>query len=427
MNTVVAVVGLGYVGLPLAAAFGRLGRTIGYDLSEKKVNAYRQHVDPSGEVTSDILKTATYLDCTTDPTRLYEADNIIVAVPTPVNAAHQPDLTPLIKASETVGRHMKQGATIIYESTVYPGATEEVCIPILERYSGLKWKTDFHVGYSPERINPGDKQRPLTKIVKIVSGDDEATLDHVERLYARVIEAGVYRAGSIKIAEAAKVIENTQRDLNIALMNELAIILNKLNIDTLDTLEAAGTKWNFMPFRPGIVGGHCIGVDPYYLTYKSETIGYYPQVILSGRRINDGMGKYIAEQTVKRMIEQGASIRGSSVNVLGITFKENCPDWRNTRVVDIVSELQSYKIDVYVHDPLADAESVQQAYGIQLTTWDNLPVADAVIAAVAHQTYRDMPLEMLLAKLRPGGVFSDIKSVYDRKIILDCGFALWRL
>lgn len=308
--SVVAVVGLGYVGLPLAVEFGKRGKTIGFDLSAAKVESYRRYVDPTGEVSTDELKASTHLLPTTDPAALHEADFIVVAVPTPVDDAHQPDFSPLVGASQSVGKHMKRGAIVVYESTVYPGATEEVCIPVLEKASGMTWKKDFHVGYSPERINPGDKEHTLTKIVKVVSGDDAQTLEQVAALYSSIIKAGVHRASNIKVAEAAKVIENTQRDLNIALMNELALIFDKIGIDTLEVLEAAGTKWNFLPFRPGLVGGHCIGVDPYYLTHKADKLGYHPQVILAGRRINDGMGKFIAEQTVKHMIRNGSRSRG---------------------------------------------------------------------------------------------------------------------
>ena len=427
MSYTVAVVGLGYVGLPLAVAFAKVEKTIGFDISQKKIKAYLSGIDPSGEVSEKELAEATNLTITDNPALLSQADYLIVAVPTPVNDAHQPDMTPLESASTVVGQHMKKGAIVIYESTVYPGATEEVCIPILEKESGLVWKKDFFVGYSPERINPGDKKRPVTKIIKVVSGDTEDTLEKVASLYSRVIEAGVYKASSLKVAEAAKIIENTQRDLNIALMNELAILFNKLNIDTLEVLEAAGTKWNFMPFRPGIVGGHCIGVDPYYLTYKAETIGYYPQVILSGRRINDGMGKFVAEQTVKKLIEHGASIKGAKVNILGLTFKENCPDTRNTRVVDIIAELKSYGIEVFIHDPLVDPEEVISEYGLTLTDWDQLPVADALIAAVAHRPYLDMEKSELLSKLKHGGVFVDIKSAHDKKLLTNKGYVVWRL
>ena len=425
--TTIAVIGLGYVGLPLAVEFGKKFRTIGFDLSAEKVAAYREFNDPTGEVSAEDLRAATQLTCHTDPAMLREADFVVIAVPTPVDEAHQPDFTPLVKSSETAGRHLKRGAIVVYESTVYPGATEEVCIPILERESGMKWKQDFFVGYSPERINPGDKERTVTKILKVVSGDTPETLAKVQEIYGSVITAGVYPASSIKVAEAAKVIENTQRDLNIALMNELAVIFHKIGIDTLEVLKAAGTKWNFLPFRPGLVGGHCIGVDPYYLTHKADMLGYHPQVILAGRRINDGMGKYVAEQTVKEMIAAGSSIKGASVIVLGLTFKENCPDLRNSKVIDVIHELQSYGCKVHVHDPVAASAEAEHEYGVQLEPWDELPVADAIVAAVAHSEYLEMPLPRLLGKLTPGGVFSDVKSSYNPAALLEAGARLWRL
>ncbi|MDE2298070.1 MAG: nucleotide sugar dehydrogenase [Burkholderiales bacterium] len=424
---VVAVVGLGYVGLPLAVEFGKQRRTIGVDLSQRKVEAYRRFEDPTGEVSPQQLRDAAQLLCTTDGAALADADFIIVAVPTPVDEAHRPDFGPLVGSSETVGRHMKRGAVVIFESTVYPGATEEVCVPVLEKHSGLKWKQDFNVGYSPERINPGDKSRTLTKIVKLVSGDTLATLAKVEQLYASIITAGVHPASSIRVAEAAKVIENTQRDLNIALMNELSLIFNRMGIDTLEVLEAAGTKWNFLPFRPGLVGGHCIGVDPYYLTHKAEMLGYQPQVILAGRRINDSMGKYVAEQTVKRMIAAGHSVKDAHVIVLGMTFKEDCPDLRNSKVIDVIHELQSFGVNVHVHDPLADSDECQHEYGIGLTPWELLPKASAIVAAVGHKPYKEMGLPALLGKLQAGGVFADVKSVYDPAPVRDAGFDLWRL
>ena len=426
-DAVVAVVGLGYVGLPLAVEFGKKGRTLGFDLSTAKIEHYRNFVDPTGEVSTEALKAARFLEVGTDPSVLADADFIVVAVPTPVDIAHNPDFTPLAGASRTVGQNMKRGAIVVYESTVYPGATEEVCIPILEQHSGLKWKQDFHVGFSPERINPGDKEHTLTTILKVVSGDDEATLDSVAALYESVVTAGVYRASSIKVAEAAKVIENTQRDLNIALMNELAIIFDKVGIDTLEVLKAAGTKWNFLPFRPGLVGGHCIGVDPYYLTHKAEMIGYHPQVILAGRRINDGMAKYVAEKAVKSMISSGFSVKGAKVNVIGLTFKENCPDQRNSKVADIVHELESYGCDVHVHDPLADADEAQHEYGIRLDAWDDLPRADAMVVAVGHQEVLAHPLEAFRAKLNDGGCFIDVKSQFDPKAFSDAGYCVWRL
>jgi UDP-N-acetyl-D-galactosamine dehydrogenase len=425
--SVVAVVGLGYVGLPLAVEFGKKMQTIGYDLSAEKIENYRRYCDPTGEVSTADLKAATQLTVTTDPARLAEADFIVVAVPTPVDDAHIPDFSPLIGSSTTVGKHMKKGATVIYESTVYPGATEEVCIPILEQHSGMKWKTDFHVGYSPERVNPGDKERTITKITKVVSGDDPETLDKVAALYGSIITAGVHRASSIKVAEAAKVIENTQRDLNIALMNELALIFHRLGIDTLEVLKAAGTKWNFLPFRPGLVGGHCIGVDPYYLTHKAEMLGYHPQVILAGRRINDGMGAYVAQETVKQMIANGVQVKGAKVNVLGLTFKENCPDLRNSKVVDVIRELKSFGCEVAVHDPLGEPREAMHEYGIALSDWDALPECDAVVAAVSHSAYLEKPFAELTATLKKGGVFSDVKSAYDPQAVHAAGFKLWRL
>jgi UDP-N-acetyl-D-galactosamine dehydrogenase len=427
MSRVVAVVGLGYVGLPLAVEFGKHHRTIGYDLSAPKVQAYRDFVDPTGEVAGEELRAAKRLECTTEARMLREADFIIVAVPTPVDAAHQPDFSPLIGASIAVGQQMKRGATVVYESTVYPGATEEVCIPLLEKHSGFVWKKDFFVGYSPERINPGDKERTLTKIVKVVSGDTPETLERVKAMYASVITAGVYPASSIKVAEAAKVIENTQRDLNIALMNELSLIFHRIGIDTLEVLKAAGTKWNFLPFRPGLVGGHCIGVDPYYLTHKAESLGHHAEVILAGRRINDSMGKYVAEQTVKQIIAGGGQVKGAPVIVLGMTFKENCPDVRNSKVIDVVRELQSYGADVYVHDPIADSAECEHEYGVKLTAWDALPKAVAAVAAVSHQEYAEMGLQAIGEKLQPGAVFSDVKSAWDPQAVRDLGLVLWRL
>ncbi len=423
---IVAVVGLGYVGLPLAVEFGKKFRAVGYDLSEEKIAAYRRHVDPTGEVPAEDLRAACGMGYTTDPRRLTEADFVIVAVPTPVDAARRPDLGLLIGATETVGRHMKRGATVIFESTVYPGATEEVCIPLLEQHSGMKWKTDFHVGYSPERINPGDREHTLARVVKVVAGDSPETLEKVAALYDAVVEAGVHRASGIMVAEAAKVIENTQRDLNIALMNELAIIFGKLGIDTMEVLEAAGTKWNFLKFKPGLVGGHCIGVDPYYLAHKADMIGYHPQVILAGRRINDGMGKYVAEKTIKLMAQSGRPLSGACAVVLGLTFKENCPDLRNSRVPDIVRELQSFGIEVHVHDPLAAREEAMREYGLQLTDWKDLPKADVLVIAVAHDTYKLLGAADLREKVREGGCVADVKSMIEPGAI-GAGIVHWRL
>jgi UDP-N-acetyl-D-galactosamine dehydrogenase len=427
-DQVVAVVGLGYVGLPLAVEFGKKVRTIGFDLSASKIENYKKFIDPTGEVSTEQLQAARQLEVTTDPTLLAQADYVIVAVPTPVDIAHNPDFTPLVGASTTVGKNLKKGAIVIFESTVYPGATEEICIPLLEKHSGTKWMQDFHVGFSPERINPGDKEHTLTTILKVVSGDDAETLESVAQLYESVITAGVHRASSIKVAEAAKVIENTQRDLNIALMNELALIFDKIGIDTLEVLKAAGTKWNFLPFRPGLVGGHCIGVDPYYLTHKAEMVGYHPQVILAGRRINDGMAKFVAEKTVKSMISSGFQVKGAKVNVIGLTFKENCPDLRNSKVADIVHELESYGVDVHVWDPLADAGEAQHEYGITLEkNWASLPKADALIAAVPHKEVLAMSLTDFQSKLNDGGCFIDVKSQFDEKAIREAGYCVWRL
>ncbi|MCC2959974.1 nucleotide sugar dehydrogenase [Massilia sp. IC2-278] len=426
-DQVVAVVGLGYVGLPLAVEFGKKVRTIGFDLSASKIENYKKFIDPTGEVSTEQLKAASQLEVTTDPAMLAEADYVVVAVPTPVDIAHNPDFTPLIGASTTVGKHMKKGAIVVFESTVYPGATEEVCIPLLEKHSGLKWKDDFHVGFSPERINPGDKEHTLTTILKVVSGDDDESLEQIAQLYESVITAGVHRASSIKVAEAAKVIENTQRDLNIALMSELAIIFDKIGIDTLEVLKAAGTKWNFLPFRPGLVGGHCIGVDPYYLTHKAEMVGYHPQVILAGRRINDGMAKFVAEKTVKSMISSGFQVKGAKVNVIGLTFKENCPDLRNSKVADIVHELESYGVDVHVYDPLAESAEAEHEYGIKLESWDSLPKADALIAAVPHKEVLALSLTDFQAKLNDGGCFIDVKSQFDEAALREAGYCVWRL
>ena len=426
-DQVVAVVGLGYVGLPLAVEFGKKVRTIGFDLSAAKIENYKQFIDPTGEVSTEQLRSASQLEVTTDPAMLAEADYVVVAVPTPVDIAHNPDFTPLIGASTTVGKNMKKGAIVVFESTVYPGATEEVCIPLLEKHSGLKWKDDFHVGFSPERINPGDKEHTLTTILKVVSGDDDESLEQIAQLYESVITAGVHRASSIKVAEAAKVIENTQRDLNIALMNELAIIFDKIGIDTLEVLKAAGTKWNFLPFRPGLVGGHCIGVDPYYLTHKAEMVGYHPQVILAGRRINDGMAKFVAEKTVKSMISSGFQVKGAKVNVIGLTFKENCPDLRNSKVADIVHELESYGVDVHVYDPLAESAEAEHEYGIKLESWDSLPKADALIAAVPHKEVLALSLNDFQSKLNDGGCFIDVKSLFDEAALKEAGYCVWRL
>ena len=435
MKEPVAIVGLGYVGLPLAVAFGKTRPTIGYDLNEAKLEQYRESIDPSGEVEPEELQSASLIEFTSDASRLGEASMIIVVVPTPIDQAHKPDLSPLMGACETVGEFMTPGATIVFESTVYPGCTEEVCVPILERRSGMSWSSRaagggervFHVGYSPERINPGDKQHRLETIVKVVSGDSPETLERVSELYESVVKAGVHRAASIKVAEAAKVIENTQRDLNIALMNELALIFNRMDIDTLDVLEAAGTKWNFLPFRPGLVGGHCIGVDPYYLTYKAEAEGHGAQVILAGRHINDGMGKFIAEQTVKQMSQRGHGSHGARVIILGLTFKEDCPDLRNSRVVDIVRELAEYRCEIFVHDPLAEPGEAKSEYGLKLTDWNDLPASQAVILAVPHRNYTDQGIEAIKPLLAERSVVIDVKARLDRRELESAGIDVWRL
>ncbi|TLS76053.1 nucleotide sugar dehydrogenase [Mariprofundus erugo] len=427
-NKQVAVIGLGYVGLPLALAFGREIATVGFEISSAKVNAYREGYDPTGEMAGELFERAQLLSYTTDPKDIAGADFIVVAVPTPVDNAHMPDLTPVIKASETVGRHMKKGAIVIFESTVYPGVTEDICVPILERESGMTCGDDgFKVGYSPERVNPGDKVHTLERIVKVVSGQDAETLEKVATLYEMIIEAGVHRAPTIKVAESAKVIENTQRDLNIALMNELATIFDKMDIDTLDVLEAAGTKWNFLPFRPGLVGGHCIGVDPYYLTYKAETLGYHPDVILAGRQINDGMGKFVAEKTVKQMIASDRKIKGARVAVLGLTFKENCEDLRNSRVIDVIRELESYGVEVLVHDPVANQHDAKEEYGVSLVEQDALSNLDAIVAAVAHDQLVSLDVSVLASMANGSIPFIDIKSSYDRATLAAAGFAVWRL
>src|SRR6266852_122878 len=421
----VAVVGLGYVGLPLAVEFGKHRPTVGYDLSRKKIENIQRRVDTTGELSAAELEGARFLRVTEDAAGLEHAEFVIVAVPTPINAARQPDLGPLESASVTVGRHLKPGATVIYDSTVYPGATEEVCVPILEKQSGMRWRQDCHVGYSPERINPGDREHSFARIVKIVSGDDAETLEKVADLYASVVSAGVHRVSSIRVAAAAKVIENTQRDLNIAFVNELAIIFDKLGLDTAEVLTAAGTKWNFAPFRPGLVGGHCIGVDPYYLTHKAELVGYHPEVILAGRRINDGMGSHIARKTVQQMIHAGRNIKGARVNVLGLTFKEDVPDLRNSKVIDIIRELHEFGVETFVHDPEASADDALHEYGVRLTDWDSLPAADALILAVAHRRYLEAPTEAILRKVVRAGCLIDIKSVLDAAAFRKEGLRVW--
>jgi UDP-N-acetyl-D-galactosamine dehydrogenase len=428
MKNKIAIIGLGYVGLPLAVEFGKKYPTTGFDINGPRIAALISGHDSTLEVDEAELKQATQLNYTTDIEQLKSCNIYIVTVPTPIDSHKRPDLTPLEKASETVGKVLSKGDIVIYESTVYPGATEEVCVPILERHSGLTFNKDFYCGYSPERINPGDKEHRVTTIKKVTSGSTPEIADIVDNLYKSIITAGTHKASSIKVAEAAKVIENTQRDLNIALMNELAIIFERLGIDTLEVLKAAGTKWNFLPFCPGLVGGHCIGVDPYYLTHKAEILGYHPQVIQAGRRINDGMAAYVAQQTIKQMIRSGTNIRGAKVIVLGLTFKENCSDLRNSKVADLVKELQEFGCEVYVHDPLAEAEQALHEYGITLREWHQLPQnADAIVAAVSHAKYTTQPVANLLAPLKRCGVFIDIKSAYMPEAITATGAYLWRL
>ena len=423
----VGVVGLGYVGLPLAVEFGKKLRCIGFDISEEKIKNFNNCLDPTGEVSEQEFKKAVNLSFTTNPEDLRQAQVIIVAVPTPITNTHLPDLRHIESASELVGKALTPGTVVVYESTVYPGVTEDVCVPILEKTSGLKNGKDFKVGYSPERINPGDKEHTLPKIVKVVAGQDQETLDLVASLYEKIVEAGVYRAASIKVAEAAKVIENTQRDLNIALMNELAIIFNRLDIDTKDVLDAACTKWNFLPFRPGLVGGHCIGVDPYYLTYCAQMTGYRPEVILAGRRINDSMGAYVAQRTVKELIHAGVRVQGARVSILGLTFKENCPDIRNTKVIDIISELREYGIEPLVHDPIADHKEAELVYGLKLVK-DLPPNSDAVILAVAHDDYIKKGVEAIMQMLTPDkGVVVDVKSMFRPEDFKGRNIRYWRL
>ncbi|MEE4254755.1 MAG: nucleotide sugar dehydrogenase [Desulfuromusa sp.] len=425
----IAVVGLGYVGLPLAAAFGKKVDVIGFEIHAEKVKQLKAGYDATGELTAEDLQN-TSIEYTINPKDLKTADFFIVTVPTPIDKNNNPDLTPMEKASTTIGQNLKKGAIIVYESTVYPGVTEDICVPILEQESGLKCGIDFKVGYSPERINPGDKVHTVEKIMKVVSGMDAETLETVAQVYELVITAGIHRASSIKVAEAAKVIENTQRDLNIALINELSLIFNKLDIPTMDVLAAAGTKWNFLKFTPGLVGGHCIGVDPYYLTHKAEQIGYLPQVILAGRRINDGMGKYVAENTVKQMIKSGKVIKGSRVLILGLTFKEDVPDIRNTKVVDIVKELKDYGIEVLIHDPMADAEETRHEYGLELTDLEAVGKVDAVIYAVSHQAFKSLTAEKLAEFCSNGngrGVLVDVKSSHQRLDVEAAGLSYWSL
>lgn len=423
----IAVVGLGYVGLPIAVAFGKQGPVVGFDINKAKIAELRRGVDRTGEVSSADLK-ASQVQYTWEPAELKAADFIIVAVPTPINEALQPDFTALQKSSELIGSNLAPGTIVVYESTVYPGATEEVCLPILEKMSGMKAGVDFKIGYSPERINPGDKEHTLERIIKVVSAQDAESLEIVAKTYETVVKAGIHRASSIKVAEAAKVIENTQRDLNIALMNELALIFHRLGIDTKSVLEAAGTKWNFLRFSPGLVGGHCIGVDPYYLTAKAESVGYHPQVILSGRRINNGMGKFVAEQTMKLLSQLPRPVNELKVAVLGLTFKENVPDLRNSKVPDIINELREYGVQVVVHDPIAESEEAVHEYGIKLVDLEQIKDVDGVIMAVAHRSFLEMGMSELLKPLRDqkNGVLIDVKSILDPSKV-PSSIKYWRL
>ena len=426
----ISLVGLGYVGMPIAVAFSKKAKVVGFDLNAKKIDLYKSGIDPTNEVGDDAIK-ASSVEFTADEKKLREAKFHIVAVPTPVNDDHTPDLTPVESASEILGRNLEKGSVVVFESTVYPGVTEDVCVPILEKASGLTCGVDFKIGYSPERINPGDKVHRLETIKKIVSGMDAETLDTVAKVYELVVAAGVHRAESIKVAEAAKVIENSQRDINIAFMNELSIIFNKMGIDTKSVLEAAGTKWNFLKFYPGLVGGHCIGVDPYYLTYKAEELGYHSQIILSGRRINDDMGKYVAENTVKNLIKADVSIKNAKIAILGFTFKENCPDTRNTKIIDIYNELREYGISAVIADPTADADEAKRLYGITFADMNTITDCDAVILAVAHDAFRSLTaadLDRLFKKTENGKkVLVDIKGLLDRKAYEAAGYNYWRL
>lgn len=424
-----ALVGLGYVGMPIAVAFSKKVNVIGFDVNKNKIEAYKSGVDPTNEVGNEAIKECA-VEFTCDEERLKEVKFFIVAVPTPVNSDHTPDLSPVESASHVVGRNLTKGSVVVYESTVYPGVTEDICLPILEKESGLKCGIDFKIGYSPERINPGDKVHRLETITKIVSGMDEETLDIVAKTYGLVVEAGVYKAKSIKVAEAAKVIENSQRDINIAFMNELSIIFNKMGIDTKEVLEAAGTKWNFLRFEPGLVGGHCIGVDPYYLTYKAESLGYHSQIILAGRRINDDMGKYVAENLVKNLIKADIPVKCANILIMGLTFKENCPDVRNTKVIDIINELKTYGIIPMVCDPQADKDEVKAIYGIELCDFSKTHDLDAIILAVGHNEFKNLRPEDIIEKFVSGDknkkVLVDVKGILEREKFADkCLY--WRL
>lgn len=424
----IAVIGLGYVGLPLAVEFGKQRETIGFDINLNRITELNSGIDNTLEVAKDELAKAADLTFTADLENIKQCGIYIVTVPTPIDAANRPDLTPLCRASETVASVLQKGDVVIYESTVYPGCTEEVCVPILEALSGLKYNLDFFCGYSPERINPGDKVNTLTKIKKVTSGSNIETAELVDKLYLSIIEAGTFPATSIKVAEAAKVIENTQRDLNIALVNELSVIFERLDIDTLDVLEAAGSKWNFLPFRPGMVGGHCIGVDPYYLTHKAEMVGYHPQVILAGRRINDNMSRYVAKCLIKKMVQNGIDLSTAKIGVLGVTFKENCPDIRNSKVVDLINELNTWGVEVVISDPWAGPEEVKEEYGFDLVDFDSLQNLDSIVVAVGHNEFRSLtPADLI--KLTHAGkpVLADVKAIFERESLVEAGFTVFRL
>lgn len=427
-NLKIGVIGLGYVGLPLAVEFGKKRATVGFDINQQRVKELSEGKDHTLEVSAEELKLASRLTYTSELAQLEQCNFFIVTVPTPIDDVNRPDLTPLQKASQTIGKVLKKGDIVVYESTVYPGATEEVCIPILEQVSGLKFNQDFFAGYSPERINPGDKVNTLTKIKKITSGSTPEIAEIVDQVYLSIITAGTHKASSIKVAEAAKVIENTQRDLNIALINELSIIFERIGIDTLDVLEAAGSKWNFLPFRPGLVGGHCIGVDPYYLTHKAEEVGYHPQVILAGRRINDNMAQYVAQTTIKLMLNNKIDVATAKVGILGATFKENCPDIRNSKIIDMIEEFKQWGVNVVVSDPWADAKEVKDEYGLDLVNIDERDPVDALVVAVGHKEYRALSAETLRSFVRTDKpVIADVKSLFDRTTLVKQGFTVFRL
>ena len=426
-DKVIAVIGLGYVGLPLAVEFGKNRKVVGFDINKKRIEELEGGQDITLEISQEELKNAKKLEFSSNVNFLASAQIFIITVPTPIDEAKRPNLTPLIKASEMVGKILKQGDIVIYESTVYPGCTEEVCVPLLENLSGLKFNKDFFCGYSPERINPGDKVNTLTKIKKITSGSNPSSSEAIDILYASIIKAGTHKASSIKVAEAAKVIENTQRDLNIALVNELSVLFERLDIDTIEVLEAAGTKWNFLPFRPGMVGGHCIGVDPYYLTHKAEKVGYHPQIIASGRRLNDNMARYAARNVIKLMIRNGIDVSKSKVGIMGITFKEDCPDIRNSKVVDLVKEFEVWGIEVVITDPYANALEVKNEYGLKLTERVDFPLVDSLVVAVGHKEYRNISTKLLKKMLKSKNpVLADLKAIYDKNEAKKNGFTLFR-